>query len=232
MKRSLCFFILALSASCAKAPSNSRSPASSNGTSAAPIKQGEGDATGKGSKAEDLSIFPPKLITGFDGTHSFQAPARATGGTLSKVSWSLSDPSLASLQANADGTVMITSKKAGSAQLTATDGTHKSSVTLTINSYTTAAYTAGETRYKTAGTSGAACASCHAAAGGSAPDHTPTELDADTDDEVANTFISGVDPEGVAVPAANHKFAVTATEKLGLVAYLRALKPSGYPSPD
>lgn len=190
-------------------------------------------ATGNSnSGAASLSIFPPKLVTGFDGTHTFQAPASLVGG--SGATWSADDVSLVTLAPTSDGThVMITAKKAGSTNINATVGGKKVSVPITINSYTAAQYTAGETRYKTdSATSGKACASCHQATGGSAPDHTPTELVADTDDEVINTFKTGTDPEGVPVPAPNHKFAVSAAEQAGLVAYLRALKPSGYPDPN
>jgi hypothetical protein len=49
---------------------------------------------------------------------------------------------------------------------------------------------------------------------------------------VQNTFLTGVDPEGKPVKAANHKFAVTDVEKAGLIAYLRSLEPTGFPEPD
>lgn len=203
---------------------------SSKSSSPAPAKAASTGSSNSGSAS--LSIFPPKLVTGFDGTHTFQAPAVLVGGT--GAAWAADDPSLVTLAASADGSqVMITAKKAGSTNISATVGGKKVSVPITINSYTTAQYTAGETRYKTdSATSGKACASCHQAAGGSAPDHTPTELDADTDQEVINTFTMGVDPEGVPVPTPNHKFAVSAADQQGLVVYLRALKPSGYPDPN
>lgn len=192
----------------------------------APASSGTGDAQSK-----TFSIFPPKLVSGYDGTHTFQAPAIAVNG--SQVKWSVDDPSVLSIEASADGSqVMFTTKKAGKAVITAQSGSQKVSVNMTVNSYTAAQWANGDKRYNNAAASGAACSGCHAAKSGDVPDHTPTEIDADTDDEVSGTFINGVDPEGRPVNGGKHKFALTADEKAGIMVYLRSLKPSGYPEVD
>lgn len=130
--------------------------------------------------------------------------------------------------------VTFTAKKAGTTDITVTSGSDSATVTLIISAYTAAQWAAGEQRYKnTSATSGAACISCHTGKGDSAPDHTPTEIDAFTDAEIINTFLTGINPEGQPVPApAPHKFPVSLDEKSGLVSYLRALVPSGYPDPN
>jgi hypothetical protein len=87
-----------------------------------------------------------------------------------------------------------------------------------------------------------ACTNCHGKGAGKGPDHTPTELDADPDSEVQTTFTTGVDPEGRPIAEESewkyllegkkHMWSVTPTQKTSLLAYLRALEPTGYPEYD
>src|SRR5437773_11308507 len=76
--------------------------------------------TDNAAAAAKLKIFPPKVYSGFDGQNKYRAPVIAYG-TAETVEWSLSDPSLASLDVSADG-VMLTTKKAGSGTLSAKVG--------------------------------------------------------------------------------------------------------------
>jgi mono/diheme cytochrome c family protein len=85
-----------------------------------------------------------------------------------------------------------------------------------------------------------ACIDCHGK--GKGPDHTPTEVDADPDPQIQNTFLTGMDPEGREVDyeheyanllkGRKHKWSVTMDEAVGVVAYLRSLEPTGYPEWD
>jgi mono/diheme cytochrome c family protein len=193
---------------------------------------GEEPSSATSKSSEGLSIFPAKIYSGFDGTNTFKAPVIAVGAK--NVKWSVDDASLVKLEPSADGTqLMITAKKAGKAKLTATSGSTKKTATITVNAYTAAQRKAGEKRYTTegSGAGGKACKGCHGA-GKNAPDHTPTEIDADTDEEVINTVLTGKDPEGRPIDAPNHQWTVTDDERTGLMAYLRALEPHGFPSKD
>lgn len=193
------------------------------------------------SKSEALEVFPPKLFTGFDGTHTYRAPAIVVNKSGS-VAWTIADATIASLAPADDGEhVTITALKAGETTITATAGTQHSTVPLKVYSYTGQQWDAGRSRYTTAAdASNPACTSCHAS--GVGPDHTPTEVDADPDDEIQNTFLTGVDPEGRSIKeysefayllqGKNHTWSVNATEKSGLVAYMRSLDPSGWPEYD
>ena len=128
---------------------------------------------------------------------------------------------------------MLTMLKAGKGTLTASSGSQKETIALTVHSYTAQQYTDGKNRYETASGGSPACASCHGSeAGPEAPNHTPTEIGADTDDKVGTTFTTGKDPEGRPVEAQNHAFTVTEAEKIGLVVYLRSLEPRGFPEVD
>lgn len=206
-----------------------------------------GDSGGGGAKQVDFSIFPSKIYTGFDGMHTYKAPviAVAPGGTPIKtggVMWTLADPSMAELKIDAEG-VTITAKKAGETTLTAAGGGKMATATLKIYSYTAAAYAEGEHRYTNGvDDNNPACNKCHGKGAGKGPDHTPTELDADPDEEIQTTFTTGVDPENRPIAEESewayllegkkHMWSVTASEKMNMLAYLRALEPTGYPEYD
>lgn len=203
------------------------------------------DATEGG---KTFGIYPPQLFAGFDGTNTFKAPALVynMAGT---VTWALDDPSLAMLLPADNGEhVMVVAKKAGDTRLKATSGSTTLSIPLKVYTYESGQHAIGETRY-TVGPDGKAdpdnppCVKCHAP--GLGPDHSPTEIDADPDSDIVNTFLSGVDPEGrpVGMEFADklkkpdgtkytHMWKVSDAEKAALPAYLRSLEPHGYPEVD
>ena len=194
-----------------------------------------------------LIVYPPKIYSGFDGTNSYQAPiiAHAASG---KVSWTIDDESVATLTPSGanNENLMLKMKKAGNATITASAGGKTSKATLSVTSYTSAQREAGAQRYTTAPDDmNPACMACHGADRGSnRPNHSPTELDADTDSEVQNTFLSGTDPEGrkiveisefadlLTTKGYTHMWKVTDEQKTGLLAYLRSLEPLGFPEYD
>ena len=196
----------------------------------------EEDAVVAGGKFE---IFPPEIFTGTDGMHTFKAPI-ITVNSHDDVMWTIADPSIAQLMAAGEN-AMIVATKAGETTVTATHDGKMSTAQLHVVSYTTQQYADGEKRYMTSlDADNPACKECHAP--GKGPDHTATELDADPDSQVQNTFLTGVDPEDRPIKdnsefsnllkGKSHKWKVTESEKIGLVAYLRSLPPMGYPEYD
>ncbi|HEX2660341.1 MAG TPA: Ig-like domain-containing protein [Polyangia bacterium] len=198
-------------------------------------------SSGKSGGNDTFSIFPPNIYTGYDGTNVFKAPiiAHAAPGA---VTWTVADPSLVTLTPSSDGAeLMIEAKKAGETTVTAMSGGKTVTAPLKIYAYTADQHTAGVKRYTTAvDDKNPPCTACHGA--GKGPDHTPTELDADPDDEVINTFLTGKDPEGRVVgedfpellkdKGFTHMWKVTEDEKTALVSYMRSLAPSGFPEYD
>jgi Big-like domain-containing protein len=208
-----------------------------------------GDDTGSSSNSEKghegpvaggkFEVFPPEIFTGTDGSHTFKAPV-ITVNSSGPVTWTIADPSIAQLAPDAEN-VMITATKAGDTMITATSGGKTSTATLHVVSYTTQQYEDGMKRYVNGlDAANPACKECHAP--GKGPDHTATELDADPDSQVQNTFLTGVDPEDRPIKdnsefanllkGKSHMWTVTESEKVGLVAYLRSLPPMGYPEYD
>ena len=208
---------------------------------------GSGSGESESAASTEFAIFPKAIFTGFDGAHTYKAPviAVAPGGdpiTAGGITWTLSDPSLGELKVDNAG-VTITAKKSGDTTLTATMGTQTATATLKVYAYTEAQWSEGEHRYTNmVDANNPACTNCHGKGAGKGPDHTPTELDADPDDEVEGTFTTGVDPEGRPIAEESewayllegkmHMWSVTATEKASLMAYLRALEPTGFPEYD
>ncbi|HKP62068.1 MAG TPA: hypothetical protein VJV78_35295 [Polyangiales bacterium] len=189
-----------------------------------------------------LEIFPPEIFSGTDGTHTFKAPVIAVNYD-EPVKWTIADPSIAQLApADADNEhCMITVLKTGETSVTATSGAATFTAKLHVVPYTAQEYSDGEKRYMMgADMQNPPCKECHAP--GKGPDHTSTELDADPDSQVQNTFLTGVDPEDRPIKdhsefsellkGKTHKWMVTESEKVGLVAYLRGLPPMGYPPYD
>ena len=227
-------FGLALVAACG----SSEESGSANNAVAAPPGAGSG---GAGNLPSEFEVFPPKIFTGYDGSHTFKAPIIAVSSP-GEVTWSIADPSIAMIAPDpSDSTeLMITALAAGTTTVTATSGSASMTVPLEVVAYTQEQYAAGEQRYKNGDDDNPACIDCHAP--GKGPDHTATELDADPDDEVQNTFLSGIDPEGRPIEdnseysfllkGKDHMWQVTEVERLGLLAYLRALEPMGYPEYD
>jgi len=175
----------------------------------------------------NLRIFPAKIYSGFDGQNKYRVPAVVVG-SASEATWSISDPALASLEPSIDG-VILTTKKAGTAKLTVKISGVTATAEVTVNAYTPAQHDDGKARYTADAASGPACSSCHGPQKG-APDHTPTVIGQFTDEEVAKTIESGVDPLGQALPV-EHKWSISDKEKAGLLPYLRSLDPKGFPAP-
>jgi hypothetical protein len=188
-----------------------------------------------------LEVFPPHVYTGFDGTRTYKAPAivvNASGATT----WTIADPTIASLAPEENGEhLMVTALKAGETTITAKSGTQTATASLKVYAYTNEQWQSGSMRYtSSADASSPACNTCHGSSKG--PDHTPTEVDADTDEEIQNTFLTGVDPEGRAIKdfsefaallqGKDHKWTVMSSEQVGLVAYMRSLAPAGWPEYD
>lgn len=213
--------------------------ASTTTTTPAP---GIGAMAGSGAMAGGgaLEVFPGKVYTGFDGVNTYRAPVIVYPPPTGTVTWSVADPTIASfVMEGANAT--FTAKKAGDTTITVTVGGKSASAPLKVYAYTKAQYDAGAARYMTAADPmNPACVMCHGA--GKGPDHTPTEVDADTDEEIQHTFTTGTDPEGRKIKDISefadllkgyeHTWKITDTEKVGLVAYLRALMPQGYPEYD
>ncbi|HEX4493803.1 MAG TPA: hypothetical protein VH914_21560 [Acidimicrobiia bacterium] len=105
-----------------------------------------------GDETSTLNVEFNPMFSGFDGVHTYQVPstignADVTG--ITNVSWSASDPSMVDLQPQSDGiSVMITTKKAGTVDITAStaDG-GVGKTTLTITAFTPDDWTTGQTRY-------------------------------------------------------------------------------------
>jgi mono/diheme cytochrome c family protein len=141
---------------------------------------------------------------------------------------------------NSDSTkVTLKALKAGSTMVHAAAGGQTVSAPLTIAMYTAEENATGKARYTTApDKDNPPCQECHGA--GKGPDHTPSEVDADPDEDITNTFLTGKDPEGRPVgeefkamlKGKTHMWKVTKAEETGLVAYLRSLTPTGYPEYD
>jgi mono/diheme cytochrome c family protein len=206
-----------------------------------------GDSAGSTTKAPEFSIFPRTIYTGFDGQHTYKAPVIAVSADEKQiltgdVTWALGDPSFGDIKTEAGGAT-ITAKKAGDTTLTAKQGTKSYTANVKIYAYTPAAYAEGEHRYTNkVDDNNPACNNCHGKGAGKGPDHTPTELDADPDEEIQNTFTTGVDPENRPIAEESewayllegkkHMWSVTPSEKTNMLAYLRALEPTGFPEYD
>jgi hypothetical protein len=169
-------------------------------------------------KSQIEILFSP-MYSAFDGVHRFQIPATVNSIDPAAITWSISDSSLASLQANADG-VMITVQKAGTANIIASAGTLCGSAPITVTASTPDHWTVGSTRYTTGevitvgmgglggpggggqngGTREAACTSCHGDTATSGPfktvSHTPMQTAGFSDDQLIQIFTMGVLPEG------------------------------------
>lgn len=192
----------------------------------------------------ELLFRPDRVYTGVDGTHTFKIPiavydsdtdlsVTASDGTaLTLVKAELKNP------VDPDGVTdngkyyMITALKPGAYTLTASSKGRRSTASVTVASYPTTQWANGDARYNNGMTSGAtrACKTCHV--DGAAIDHSPAALATATDQEIGIIITTGVKPgpSVIMVPGepGGHKWTVTADEKEGLVAYLRALNPRGF----
>lgn len=221
---------------------------SGNGSSGGAAGTNESSSDVHGDAPKEFTIFPDQIWTGYDGMNTYKAPIIALSAA-GEVTWTIDDPSIATLDTKSSNpkaepggvNMMITATKAGKTMIHATDGKTMKSAVLEVIEYPYAQWQAGKARYEMGPDEmNPACNECHAP--GKGPDHTPTELDADTDEQVMNTFVSGLDPENRPVNYEHefdnllkdydHKWTVTPDEKVGLVAYLRSLAPLHFPEYD
>jgi hypothetical protein len=195
---------------------------------------------GAGEIPQKFQIFPPMLYAGFDGTNTYKIPLQIFKNP-GPVTVTIDDMSLVTIDSMNNDMTKITLKaiKAGSTMVHAMSGGQTVSAPLSIAMYTPEQNAAGKHRYTTpADNDNPACQDCHGA--GKGPDHTPSEIDADPDQDVINTFLTGKDPEGRPVgeefkaklKGHTHMWKVTKEEETGLIAYLRSLTPTGYPEYD
>jgi hypothetical protein len=187
-----------------------------------------------------LAFRPSTLYSGWDGTHTFQAPF-AVYDSGDDLTVTLDDPSAGTLVPKKlvdpakngvtdDGKYyFLLVSKAGSFTLTATSQGQTATTKVTITAYDASRWDVGAARYVTAEGSSPPCTQCHGGAGGI--DHSPAALVSADDEKVAATIVTGIDPFGTAIKIngqPSHKWTVTPDEQSGLVTYLRALEPRGF----
>ncbi len=193
-----------------------------------------------------LLFRPDKVFSGTDGTHAFKVPL-AVYDSDADLTVTASDPTGLALATTTlknpvspDGITdngkyfMITARKAGTYTLTATSKGRSTTATVTVTDYAANRWSDGDARYNngiTTMTPDRACRSCHV--DGLAIDHSPAALGTASDQDIATIITSGVKPGPNIIkipnePGTPHKWTVTATERDGLVTYLRALDPRGF----
>jgi hypothetical protein len=107
---------------------------------------GDGSANGESASTEgELEIHFPKMYSAFDGQHDFKVPAVVTG--VKKVKWSVSDPEIADIETQSDGSAMITVRQAGNVTIIAKAGSIKGEAPLTITESKDNEWEAGNQRY-------------------------------------------------------------------------------------
>jgi mono/diheme cytochrome c family protein len=189
----------------------------------APTITKSSDATEKGDDHDhdgEAGVYPTEVFTGFDGARDFVVPVSAHGG---KATWTAEDEDIVELTPRAEG-VEIKSKKAGTTKVTAKIGGKSFSVKVTVKAYPKDAWSAGNAVYNET----VRCASCHLKANG--PDHSPSEVGRHEDEHLERRILTGESLHGEAKQP-NHAFEdqLQANELEGVVAYLRALEPNGWP---
>lgn len=194
--------------------------------------------------ADDLEILFSPAYSAFDGAHEFKVPAKVDG--VKNVKWSASDPEMVDLDPQADGSVLITTRKAGTVTIIAKNGSLSGKSELTITQATPEEWQAGQERYNNGvvlerrrGDGGknreqakqAACTNCHGP-GANDVEHTPMQTGGFTDQELVDIFTKGKKPDGVEqriMPAERwsriHQWSMTELATKGLVVYLRSLEP-------
>jgi len=184
---------------------------------------GAGDGSGSSESAStdsELEIHFDKMYSAFDGQHEFKLPAVVTG--VKKVKWSVSDPSIASIETQTDGSAMITVLAAGTVDIIAKAGSVVGKAPLTITESKDDEWEAGNQRYNNGtvlqrpapgmhpdGDGGGggffkdkqlSCTNCHGAAadkGSGDVEHTPTQTAGYSDQDLINIFTKGQKPAGV-----------------------------------
>jgi len=213
------------------------------------------EAAGSSESAQtdsELEIHFPQMYSAYDGQHEFKIPAVVTG--VKKVKWSVSDPEVADIDVQSDGSAMITVRKAGSVKVIAKAGPIRGEAPLTITESKDNEWEAGNVRYNngtvlTRGPRGdgggggggfkdkqLSCTNCHGGAGGDDSkdiEHTPMQTAGYSDTELVAIFTKGKKPEGVPQRvmmnrerwSKMHQWQMDEFAVKGLVVYLRALEP-------
>lgn len=186
-----------------------------------------------------LTFLPSTLYSGFDGTHAFVAPVAvydaasdlevdvdSAAATITPVRLTDISPG----KTDNGKYFFVTTKKAGTFTLVARSGGRSTEASLVVTSYGASRWSAGKTRYENAGSTGEpACSQCHA--GGAAIDHSPAALAGIPDESVGVVLTTGVSPAGFPISVdhpAGHRWTLSASEREGLVTFLRALPPRGF----
>ncbi len=165
-----------------------------------------------------LTLYFTPMYSAYDGTHQFQIPAVVNGVDQSRITWSASDPSVASVAADPlTGGAMITVLKAGTVSITAMLGDVCGTSELTIDSATADMWTAGNARYHNgqpalladagphsiAFNPQAACVNCHNENATPTPgdpftavSHTPEQAGGFSDTDLQGIFLHGQVPDG------------------------------------
>jgi hypothetical protein len=188
-----------------------------------------------------LTFMPERSFSGFDGTHTFTIPV-AVYDSSDDLEITADDPAAVDIVPKklekpvaSDGTTdagkyfFVTVKKAGTIKLTAKSQGKTADSTVTITSYDSARWAAGEARYKNGGSGDPPCTDCHV--NGNAVDHSPAALATATDEKIAVVITTGISTSGFPIQvngAPGHQWKVTAEERDGLVTYLRSLEPRGF----
>jgi hypothetical protein len=233
--------------------SNGVTPATDGGTTP-DVGDGRGDG-GKGGAGDPEFptdppgagnfVFPQSIHSGFDGANVYKVPVATMlgergddgeGKASADIVWTSSDTTVATIEKVAKpkeetlpipNWAMITTKKAGTATITATLGTEKATAQLTVVSYTAEQNAIGKTRYSTEGSgiAGGKCLTCHGPTG---TDHSPTRIGAYDDSGLLSAITTAAYPDGRKLALTNHKWTIAETEKVGIVSYLRSLSPRGF----
>lgn len=186
------------------------------------------DAGGDAPSAEpELRVSPGAIFTGFDGTHTFQAPF-AVYGAGDGLEVAVGDPNVAEIaplprEGGGARWFLLTAKQAGATEITATWSGVSARVPLTIAGYAPGRYEVGRVRYTNAANGQPACAFCHG--GDDGVDHSPAVLVAAPDEDIERVILAGIKIDGNTILTPTHTWAVSLPELEGLVTYLRALPP-------
>ena len=191
--------------------------------------------------------FDP-MYSAYDGDyHSFRVPVRVSGAE-GELEVSTSPPDFVDAKPSPEG-VILTTRQAGSATVTITDGAgRRGSARLIVTENDPHDVELGMERYRHP--LDGPCVFCHVPIGSSAPpnvtqidgEYTPQQTAGLSDDELARIFTEGEKPEGAQFRVASgegrlsdemasevfrrfHSFALTPETSRGLVAYLRQLAP-------
>ncbi|WP_141732535.1 cytochrome c [Oligoflexus tunisiensis] len=122
----------------------------------------------------------------------------------------------------------LTTVQAGTTTAKATYGTTELPLAVTITAYTAAQITAGLNRYNTANGASPACASCHRQATG--VDHSPYLMSQFSDAALLSTIETGTNSDdGYKTETPHMMTFANATDKAGIIAYLRSLDPNLLP---